>query len=134
MAELCHLSFQGENPKIRNAKRQNDEITPCDKAKNATRNDKITPSEKAKPATRKKEIHREKTLCEKTPFENLILSFFRVASFHLFVLSHDAFSSFRLALFYLFAWRLFVFTLRNNVRRKDVKTKRRHTKKDKKTK
>ena len=79
-----------EKTKIRHAKRRKDE-------KNAKRKDEITPCERTKPATRKDEIsarkdEKKKTPCEKTPFETLILSSFRVASFH------------------FFAWRLFVFS------------------------
>ena len=88
VAGLCHFVFSRRRRK--NAMRK-DEKRHAKRRNNAMRKD-----EKTKPATRKDEISArkdEKTPCEKTPFETLFLSSFRVASIRLFVFSPGVISA-----------------------------------------
>ena len=97
VADSCHFVFPWrKTPREKTKRRKNAMRKKRKDEKNALRKDEITPCEKTKLATRKDEIlarKDEKTPCEMTPFETLIFSSFRVASFC------------------LLAWRLFVFSL-----------------------
>ena len=116
VADSCHFVFSRRTDATRK-----DEKTPCEKTKR-----RKTPCEKTKRrnnAMRKDEtrhakrrnfsVKRRNPLCEKTPFETLILSSFRVASFRLFAwcfFFFFVFSSFRLALFRLVVFSHGVFS------------------------
>ena len=109
------MPFRLSAAKRRHGKRRQDEKTPCEKIKRRIK----TPCKKTKRrikktkgrnnAMRKDETHhtktgifsakRRNTPCEKTPFETLILSSFRVDAFRLFAWRYFVFSSFRVALF-----------------------------------
>ena len=118
---LCHFVFSSLAAKRHHPK---DKKTPREKKKrrkNAMQKDKITPWKRQNPPRekikfqRKKDKKKKKTY-EKTPFETLILS------------------SFRLASFCLFAWHYFVLSSGVFSLRKDEKTKKKKKKTGKKTK
>ena len=110
---VCAISaFRLFAAKRRHAKIRKDEKTSCEKTKNAMQKDEKMKCEKTKSDTRKDEIsaRKDEKRHAKTPFETLILSSFRVASFRLFAWRLFVFSSFRVALLRLVVFSHGVFS------------------------